>query len=78
MVNFCAVFGCSNRSNRNNDNRFFRIPTVKSNVGHNLKLLQKQRQSEWVKRIKREDLTPAKCANARVCSDHFVSGKMLQ
>ena len=78
MVNFCAVFGCSNRSNRNKDKRFFRIPTVKSNVGDNLKLLQKQRQSEWVKRIKREDLTPAKYANARVCSDHFVSGKMIQ
>jgi len=78
MVNFCAVFGCSNRSNRNKDKRFFRIPTVKSNVGDNLKLLQKQRQSEWVKRIKREDLTSAKYANARVCSDHFVSGKMLQ
>ena len=78
MVNFCAIFGCSNRSNRNKDKRFFRIPTVKSNVGDNLKLLQKQRQSEWVKRIKREDLTPVKYANARVCSDHFVSGKMLQ
>ncbi|XP_022800416.1 uncharacterized protein LOC111338241 [Stylophora pistillata] len=73
MVNFCAVCGCSNRSNRNKDKRFLGIPTVKSNVGDNLKLLQKQRQSEWVKRIKREDLTPDKYSNARVCSDHFVS-----
>lgn len=38
-------------------------------------MLQKQRQSEWVKRIKREDLTPDKYSNARVCSDHFVSGQ---
>lgn len=38
-------------------------------------MLQKQRQSEWVKRIKREDLTSDKYSNARVCSDHFVSGQ---
>lgn len=75
MVHFCAVFGCSNRSNRNKDKRFFRLPTVKSNVGENLQLLLKQRQNEWLKRIKREDLTADKFANTRVCSDHFVSGK---
>ena len=77
VLNFCAVFGCSNCSNRKKDKWLFSIPNVKSNGGY-LKLLQKQRQSEWVKRTKREDMTPDKNANAGVCSDYFVSGKILQ
>lgn len=28
MVNFCVVFGCSNRSNREGDKGYFRIPTI--------------------------------------------------
>ena len=74
MVHFCAVFACSNRSNREKNRRFFRLPAVKSNVNVNKKQLQLERQKEWLRRIRREDLTPEKFANARVCSDHFISG----
>ena len=28
MVNFCAVFGCSNRSKRERDKDYFRLPAI--------------------------------------------------
>ena len=75
MVHFCAVFGCANRSKRDKDERFFRLPSVKPSVGQEIKSAQENRGNEWLKRIKRQDLTPGKFERARICSDHFVSGK---
>ncbi|XP_046863515.1 uncharacterized protein LOC124457281 [Xenia sp. Carnegie-2017] len=64
MVHFCAFFACSNRCNREKNRRFFHLPAVKSNVNVNKKQLQLERQKEWLRRIRREDLTPEKFANA--------------
>ena len=30
MLNFCAVFGCSNRSNREKDKGYYRFPAIVS------------------------------------------------
>ncbi|XP_060761603.1 uncharacterized protein LOC132871453 [Neoarius graeffei] len=78
MVHFCAVFGCSNRSNRETGKRYYRLPAIKKNVNKELQMLQEQRRNEWLKRIGREDLnlkTPEKFPNTRICSEHFISGE---
>lgn len=76
MVNFCAVYGCSNRSNRNNDCSYYRLPAIKANVSQNTKNLMQERRSVWLNKIRRLDLTPDKFPHTRVCSAHFVSGKL--
>ena len=60
MVHFCAVPGCSNRSNREVNRSYFGLPL------HNKVLLK-----TWIHKIGRENL-PIN-ANTRICSDHFVS-----
>ena len=60
MVHFCAVPGCSNRSNREVDRSYFGLPL------HNKVLLK-----TWIHKIGRVNL-PIN-ANTRICSDHFVS-----
>ena len=58
MVNFCVVPGCSNRSNREKDLSYYRLPLKDK------KLLQ-----VWVHKIGRKNL-PLN-GNSRVCSQHF-------
>ena len=60
MIHFCAVPGCSNRSNREVNRSYFGLPL------HNKVLLK-----TWIHKIGRENL-PIN-ANTRICSDHFVS-----
>ena len=74
MVNFCAVFGCGNRGDRNKDKHFFRLPSVVTHQGEQTLDLTTRRRAEWLRRIRRNDLRPANYPYTRVCSDHFVSG----
>ena len=60
MVHFCAVPGCSNRSNRDTRCSYFGLPLKKKSL---LKV--------WIHKIGRKNL-PLN-SNTRVCSDHFVS-----
>ena len=60
MVHFCAVPGCSNRSNRDTKLSYFGLPLKKKAL---LKV--------WIHKIGRKNL-PLNF-NTRVCSDHFVS-----
>lgn len=70
----CAVLKCGNRSGRDKDKRFFRLPSVISHQGEKSLEISQQRQLEWLARIKRKDLPPEQYSNTRVCSDHFISG----
>lgn len=77
MPLFCAVFGCSNKGGRDKTN-FFRIPAVKANVGVKLANIMARRRKLWIQALRRKDLTlnhETKINNARICSDHFISGK---
>lgn len=67
MVHFCAVPGCSNRSNRNTSVSYYALPLK------NKKLLK-----IWIHKIGRNNL-PIN-ASTRICSDHFVNaaGRRLQ
>ena len=74
----CAMVGCGNRSDRDKEKRFFRLPTVIDHQGELTLSISKQRQSLWLSRIKRQDLEPSRYRNVRVCSDHFVSGEPVK
>ena len=72
-MNFCAVFGCSNRCNREKDNNFFRIPKILLHGDEEMRALSIQRRWEWFSMINRKD-TDLSASHHRVCSDHFASG----
>ena len=74
MVNFCAVLRFSNRSIREEDKRYYRIPTIVSRSKPKKQALSVQRRATWLARIRREDLVGDATEFYRVCGDHFISG----
>ena len=75
MVNFCAVVGCSSRSNRDKEKSFYRLPAVITNQGKQTQELSERRRRSWLAAIRRKDIKSESYAYMRVCSEHFVSGK---
>ena len=75
MVRFCAVVGCGNRSNRDKDKSFYRLPAVVTNQGAHTEELSDKRRRSWLAAIRRKDIKTSSYAYVRVCSDHFLSGK---
>ena len=74
IVNFCAVLGCSNRSNREKDKGYCRIPAIVSRSKPKKQALSVERRATWLARLRREDLAADATAFNRVCGDHFISG----
>ena len=62
MVNFCAVPGCSNRSDPDVNVSYHRLPVNKPSL-----------LKQWIHKIGRENLPILD--STRVCSDHFVNSK---
>ena len=77
MPSFCAVFNCSNRADREKDKSYYRFPSIIRNNGEEGLKLSKLRREKWIAQICRKDLTERKLENTRVCSDHFLTGKLL-
>ena len=75
MVNFCAMNGCSNRTNREINKSYYCLPSVKSDDDEEAKKLTADRRVKWLSWINRSDWTEKKLKYARVCSDHFVTGE---
>lgn len=75
MVNFCAVINCSNRADRNKDKSFYRLPSVITNEGEEMKKITEDCRRKWLENIKRSDIKPTNYQHTRVCSDHFIKGK---
>ena len=73
MPQFCVVFGCSNRSNREKGKGYYRVPKVIANRGENLKKVTEKRRKKWIANLRLKS-GGAESANARVCGDHFVKG----
>ncbi|XP_035998273.1 uncharacterized protein LOC118564392 [Fundulus heteroclitus] len=73
MPMFCVVYGCSNRSNREKEKSFYRVPKIVVHKGENCKKLTEQRRKKWILNLRLRS-GGAESANARVCSDHFVGG----
>ena len=76
MVNFCAVFGCSNRSNREKNWSFYCLPAIITRPNDKKHELSRERRATWLARIRREDLSSDPGEFVRVCSDHFISGML--
>ena len=74
----CAIVGCGNRSNRDKEKRFYRLPSIISHQGAQTESLSRDRQEAWLAKIKRKDILPKQYYNIRVCSDHFISGSPLK
>ena len=54
MVRFCCVYGCSNRSGRDKDVRFFNVPSVISHQGEKTIELSVRRRNLWLANINRD------------------------
>lgn len=76
MVNTCCVFGCKNRASPNSDVAFHRFPKESNSCGKEMKELQRKRRMAWFSKVKRENVTKAQLNTLRICSDHFISGKL--
>ncbi len=74
----CAVVNCHNRSDRGENIRFFRLPAIITHQGSQALQLSTERRLKWLAKINRQDLTPERYPNIRVCSRHFVSGSPAQ
>ena len=60
MVNFCTVYDCSNRADRDKNTSFYRLPAVKINVREATKNLHEERRSLWLRRIQRTEINLSK------------------
>ena len=56
LVNFCAVYGCSNRSNREKDRSYFRLPAIITRPNDEKQALTTESRVTWLARIRRDDL----------------------
>ena len=74
MVNFCAVLGFSNRSNREKDKGYYRIPAMATTSKVKKQALSVEHLATWLARFRREDLVGDATEFYRVCGDHFISG----
>ena len=72
MVNFCAIVGRSNCTNKHKGVSFYCLPAIIS-LGEQAHELSCKRRDLWLSRIHREDLGPNKYW---VCSWRFISGKL--
>ena len=78
MVKFCAVYDCSNRSDREKTKSYYRIPQVVTKQGKEALKLSTERRGKWINAINRKDLDEKSCEpHHRVCSDHFHTGKFF-
>jgi hypothetical protein len=68
----CSVRDCRNNSDSKNIS-MYRLPTVKEGMTDKWRKLMTDRRSLWLSRLGYAHLGDY----ARVCSDHFFSGKML-
>lgn len=72
----CIVVGCGSRANRDNVS-FYSVPAILNHKYLKYKNeLSKKRRDLWIAAIKREDLTDSIIKNERVCSKHFLTGKV--
>uniref|UniRef100_A0A8C5CM84 THAP-type domain-containing protein n=1 Tax=Gadus morhua TaxID=8049 RepID=A0A8C5CM84_GADMO len=74
MVNYCPVFGCTNRSDREKHLEYYRLPKVITNQGEQCQKLSEERRRLWLAKLN-QDLRGKNLDNVRICSAHFLSGK---
>ena len=75
MVNYCRVLGCHNRSDREKDLHFYRLPYVITNQGEDGHNISADRRRLWLAKLN-QDFSGKNVDNIRVCSAHFISGNI--
>lgn len=66
----CCAVGCKNRHGQSKDIHFHRIPSTKTPF-------DAERRCLWLQAINRTDWSDETIRNARICSVHFISGKVF-
>ena len=74
MVNYCRVIGCHNRSDRETQLQFYRLPKVIKNQGIECEKLSEERRRLWIASLQ-QNFSGKNLENIRICSAHFVSGR---
>ncbi len=75
MGRFCCVVGCSQRSERDKNTRFFNVLKVIHHQGEETRDLSQRRREKWLSNINRPSVTDGDVKNPMVCSLHFHDGK---
>ena len=73
MVNYCRVYGCTNRSDREKNLEYYRLPRVIKNQREACKTLSEERRRVWLAELN-QDFKGKNLDNIRVCSAHFLTG----
>ena len=68
MPSSCCAINCTNRSHKDSPFVFYSFPSEKKNP---------KRRELWINAVKREKWTEHQINNARLCSQHFISGNIL-
>lgn len=71
MPMICVVSGCANRSNRETDRSFFRVPKVVVHKGEKCRQLTEKRWETWLSNLSLRS-GGAESLSARVCHGLFV------
>ena len=71
MVNFCAIYGCSNHSNREKDESHFWLPAIITRPKDKKHALYKEHRATWLARIWRDDLSSNPRNFVRVWDGHW-------
>ena len=75
MPDVCSVYECSNRSNRESEKSYFRVPKIITHKGKKCREFTERRRLKWLANLKLCS-KGIESPNARVCSDHFIKGKL--
>ena len=66
------IVGCHNRSERDKDEKVFRVPAIILNQGEDVEERRRERRERWISAISRDDLNEKILNSDRICSRHFV------
>ncbi|XP_057296837.1 THAP domain-containing protein 11-like [Hydractinia symbiolongicarpus] len=64
MPSTCCAVGCTNRKTEESSLHFYRIPPPSN----------PERRQKWIVAVGRKDWHELQINNARLCSEHFISG----
>ena len=77
MGYLCAVKGCGHNTARDSAKfSFFRFPAIRKKGRKDIKQLCEERRREWFKNVFRKKFNDKDAENSRICSTHFISGKL--
>ncbi|XP_041349328.1 uncharacterized protein LOC121368655 [Gigantopelta aegis] len=77
MVNYCRVVGCHNRSDRETQLMYYRLPKVIKSQGKDWENLTSERRRLWLQCLQ-QNFDGKNLENIRVCSAHFITGQKAE